>query len=457
MRFAQLFIMGLSLVLVTAGTSFGAGFAIIEQSVTGLGNAFAGVAATAEDATTVFFNPAGMTRIKGQQVVVGTHFIIPRSDFSGEAQTADFSAAFPTVPGLPGPVPIAGSTDDGGENAIVPNLYYVYNPENTPWAFGIGVNAPFGLVTEWDRDWVGRYHAVKSDVQTININPAVAYKVDDHFSVALGVSAQQIDAELSSAVDFGSILMAAAGGIPTQNDGFSVLEADDWAYTYNIGILYEADENTRLGIHYRSQVNYTAKGDARFEYGNLSAAQIALLKSKNFADTNASADISLPANVSMSVYHRCTPRLAIMADATITFWSSFDELRVVFDNGLQDNVTTENWEDSWRLSLGGTYSLNDRMDLRFGIAYDQTPIPSPEYRTPRIPGEDRLWIAGGFGYRLNEAFKLDFAYTHIFVKDADINKRAGLDPTGENFFRGDLVGVFDNTVDIASLQLTYSF
>jgi len=453
MKFTRkLFLFGLvlGLAMATAGTSYGAGFAIIEQSVTGLGNAFAGGSASAEDATTVFFNPAGMTRIKGQQVVGAVHYIIPQSDFTGSAQTSP----------LLGGVPILGSTDDGGEDAIVPNFYYVYNPENSPWAFGLGVNAPFGLVTEWDRDWVGRYHAVKSDVQTINFNPAVAYKLDDHFSFAVGASAQYIDAELSSAVDFGSILLAAGGGgIPTQMDGFSTLEADDWGYTYNIGLLYEVDENSRFGAHYRSRVDYTAKGSAKFSYDNVPPAAIPALQAQGFANTNASADITLPASVSMSAFHRYNPKFAVMADATLTFWSSFDELRVEFANGGpggQDSVTTEDWEDSWRLSLGGIYSPDQKLDLRFGVAFDQTPIPSAEFRTPRVPGEDRFWVAAGIGYRFNDAAKLDFAYTHLFVKDADINKQAGL-PGDENFFRGDLVGTFDNSVDIASLQLTYNF
>ncbi len=443
-------IVGVLLVLVcSAGVAYGAGFAIIEQSVSGLGSAFSGVSAVAEDATTVYFNPAGMTRIKGQQVVVGMHFIYPQSDFSGTAQT---SAAL-------GSLAITGSGKDGGEAAFVPNLYYVYNPENTPWAFGLGINAPFGLVTEWDRNWVGRYHAVKSDVQTININPAVAYKLNDHFSFAVGFNAQRIDAELSSAVDFGSILAAKSvpGAVPTQQDGFSVLEADDWAYGFNVGMLLEVDENTRFGVHYRSQLNYKAKGTAEFSYDNVPGAFVPLLQGAGFANTNASADINLPASLSMSAFHRYSPQFAVMADATLTAWSSFDELRVKFANGLPDSVTTENWDDSWRLSLGGIYSPNEKLDLRFGVAFDQSPIPSAEYRTPRIPGEDRYWVAVGAGYRFSDALSLDFGYAHLFVKDAKIDKRAGVDPTGENFFRGDLVGEFENSVDIASLQLNWNF
>ncbi|TYP00267.1 long-chain fatty acid transport protein [Geothermobacter ehrlichii] len=450
MRIVRRIVVALFVLVCMAGSAYGSGFAIIEQSVSGLGNAFAGGAAVAEDATTIFFNPAGITRIKGQQVVVGMHIIYPQADFSGTAQTS----------ALLGSVPITGSGKDGGESAFVPNLYYVYNPENSPWAFGLGINAPFGLVTEWDRNWIGRYHAVKSDVETININPVVACKVDDHLSVAVGASAQRIDAELSSAVDFGSILAASAvpGAVPTQQDGFSVLEADDWAFTFNVGVLYEFDEDSRIGAHYRSQVNYEAKGTAEFSYDNVPAGFIPILQGAGFVNQDASADINLPASFSLSGYHRFSPSFAVMADATLTFWSSFDELRVKFANGvLPDSVTTENWDNNWRLSLGGVYTVNDSLDLRFGVAFDETPIPGAEYRTPRIPGEDRYWVAVGAGYRFSDALSLDFGYTHLFVPDAKINKLAGTDPTGENFFRGDLVGEFENSVDIASLQLNWNF
>ncbi|GAB4165406.1 MAG: outer membrane protein transport protein [Geothermobacteraceae bacterium] len=447
-------VIALMAVCLLGTSAYGAGFAIIEQSVSGLGAAFSGGAAAATDASTIFFNPAGITRIKGQQVVTGLHFIYPQSDFSGTAANS----------ALLGGLPITGSGKDGGETAFVPNLYYVYNPENTPWAFGVGINAPFGLVTEWDKDWIGRYHAVKSDVATININPVFAYKVDDHFSVAVGVSAQYIDAELSSAIDFGSILAAGAfpGAVPTQQDGFSVLKADDWAYTYNVGILYEFDQDSRIGAHYRSQVNYEAKGTATFEYGVLAGNPLAVggLQAQGFVNGDASADISLPANFSLSGYHKVNDSLALMADVTITFWSCFDELRVKFANGGPgggDSVTTENWDDSWRLSLGAEYGVNDALTLRFGVAFDETPIPDAAHRTPRIPGEDRYWVATGFNYGFSDNISLDFGYAHLFVKDAKIDKQAGVNPAGEDFFRGDLVGEFENSVDIASLQLNWNF
>ncbi len=177
-----------------------------------------------------------------------------------------------------------------------------------------------------------------------------------------------------------------------------------------------------------------------------------------FADSAAEADICLPDTASASIYHRFTDRLALMADVTWTNWSVFDELRVDFENPLKaDSVTTYNWQDSWRYSLAASFDASEQLLLRLGLAFDETPVPDAEHRTPRIPCEDRFWVSLGGGYRFSEKLKADFAYAHLFVSDSKINRQAGTDPSGENFFAGTLVGEFENSVDIASVQIAYNF
>ena len=129
-------------------------------------------------------------------------------------------------------------------------------------------------------------------------------------------------------------------------------------------------------------------------------------------------------------------------------------MRIEFDGGLADSVTAEKWEDSWRYSIGATYNPSERLDLRLGLAYDETPIPSARYRTPRIPGEDRFWTTFGIGYHISERMKIDFAYAHLFVKDSKIDKSTA---DAENLSRGNLQGEYENEVDIASIQLAYTF
>ncbi len=429
--------------LLPGSQALAAGFAIYEQSVSGLGNAFAGGAASAEDATTVFYNPAGLTRLPGQQAVVGVHAIRTHFEFDNDGSTHLLQPI--TGQGLTG-----SNGGDGGTWGIVPNAYYSVRLDSG-WAFGLGVNAPFGLVTDYDTGWVGRYHGLKSDVLTVNINPSAAYKIGKHLSVGVGANAMYMRAKLDSAVDFGTIL-AAAGGTPQQDDGKAKLDADDWGYGFNVGLLWEFNDNTRAGIHYRSTVEQKLEGDANFKVPDDMQSILTALGSGAFQDTDASGKITLPATLSLSLYHSYGAKLAVMADATWTQWSEFDELRIKFDNPEQpDNLTTEDWNDTWRFSVGATYSATPQWLLRCGLAYDQSPVPGAKHRTPRLPDADRYWLSLGTGYHVADWFSFDFAYTHLFVDSAKTN----MDPTGENELRGGLKGDWDNSGDIFSAQAVF--
>jgi len=459
MRVKMRWIQGLVVLslLVVASSCFAAGFALIEQSVKGLGNAFAGGSAVAEDASTVYFNPAGMVLLPGQQVVAGAHVIMPSAKFTKSSAQNVLSQ------------PLSGG--DGGEagqTGIAPNLYYTINPGNG-WAFGLGVNAPFGLSTEYDRDWVGRYHAVKSEVMTININPAVACRVNDRLSLGAGVSAQYIDATLSSMVDFGLKAFTLTGntalvanGVVSNHDAdiYSEITADDWSYGYNLGLLYEFSKETRFGLAYRSKVKHKLEGDAEFSMVNaayLQAFGLLTTAQGTFVNQGASGNIDLPASASLSLFHRFDSNLAVMADATWTQWSSFDKLVINFDGTLaaSPSATTENWDDTWRFAVGTTYNPSPELTLRLGLAYDQTVISSDDFRTPRIPDEDRYWVAVGGGYQISAAWSVDLAYAHLFVDDAKLSKID--DGTGEDAGRGTVVGSYENSVDIASVQISYIF
>lgn len=453
----RLLVGGLCLML-TASPAFSAGFALIEQGVSGLGNAFAGSSAVAEDATTVFFNPAGLTRLKGQQAVAGLHYIVPSAKFEKERASNVLGA------------PLSGGEGgDAGQSGFAPNFYYAINLDSG-WALGLGINAPFGLATEYDKTWVGRYHAVDSEVLTVNINPSVAYQVNKHLSLGAGVSAQYLKADLSSMIDFGlqaAQLDAAFAPLASNPDAdiFADLTADDWGYGFNLGLLYEFTQNSRLGLAYRSQVKHSVKGDAEFDVPTAflsgfpagPGVTLADIANTNFSNQGVRGDITLPASASVSYYHRFNPHWAVMADVTWTEWSTFDKLLIEFDGTLAatPSLTTENWDDSWRYSAGATFNPTDRWALRVGLAFDEEPIPDAEHRTPRIPGEDRFWTALGAGYKFNRNVRLDFGYAHLFVKDSKINKTAL--PGSEDAARGTLVGTYENSVDIASLQFTYNF
>ena len=444
-----------SLRLISAGIlttfssiSMAGGFALIEQSASQMGNAFAGGAAFANDASTIYFNPAGMTRVPAQ-LVGGVHYVDPSAKFDGTA-TDIFGG---TVSG--------GNGRDAGENGVVPNLY-ITAPLGDGLFAGLGINVPFGLSTKYDDDWKGRYHAIESEVATVNFNPSLAYKVNSKLSVGAGINIQYIDAKLTNAVDQGSLcaptyLSLEADGIlppgssaacaaltPQGADGFAKVEGDNWAGGYNLGLLFEPSNSTRIGLSYRSKVQQKLNGKARFSSTIPQFAALGL-----FQNGDINATINLPQSASLSAWHDLNSKWSVMADATWTGWDNFDELRVKFDSFVQpDSVVDENWDDVMRYSVGVDYRMNSAWTFRGGVAYDETPIPDARHRTPRIPGEDRTWVSVGLGYQINQSFGVDVGYAHLFVDDPKINHTSTS--------AGNINGEYDADVNIYSAQLVWN-
>jgi long-chain fatty acid transport protein len=438
-------ILSAGIMIAFSSSTLASGFALIEQSASQQGNAYAGAAAFANDASTIYFNPAGMTRLS-RQLVAGAHWVAPSAKFDG---TATDPAGFPVS---------GGNGGDGGKNGIVPNLYFAA-PLGSDVFFGVGVNAPFGLTTEYDDDWKGRYHAIESELQTVNINPSLAYRINNKLSVGAGFNIQYIDVKLTQYIDQGSLclptqqqLQAAgfpgadpalcAGLTPQSADAFAKVEGDDWAGGYNIGLLYEPIPSTRIGLSYRSKIQQSLTGKAKFR------DTIPQFSSFNiFVRTDATAEVDLPQTVSLSVYHDINSRWSVMADATWTGWDNFDELRIEYDSLQPDTVVDENWDDTWRFSLGVDYRFNSSWTFRAGTAFDESPIPDAEHRTARIPGDDRIWASLGFGYQATATLGIDVAYTHLFVDDPKINSG---EPT-----TGNINGEYDADTDIISAQVVW--
>lgn len=423
-----------SLMTATLGQAQAAGFALIEQSASGLGNAYAGAGASAMDASTIYFNPAGLTYLTGNQLVAAGHIIEPNAEFSGSATN-------------PLGAPISGGNGgDAGATGLIPNLYYSHQLANG-FIFGLGVNAPFGLKTEYDATWVGRYHAIESDLKTININPTIAYKAAPNLSVGVGVNVQYIKATLSQAVNQQLICQGAGGGglCTPLSDAIATVEGDDWSYGYNFGLLYDIGPGTRVGFAYRSKIKQELEGDAAFAGASTFFTSIG-----RFVPTDASAGVTLPESASLSFYHDVNSRWAVLADATWTRWSRFNELRIDFSNPLQpDSVTPENWDNSMRYSVGLNYRHSNAWLLRAGVAFDEEPIPNAQLRTPRIPGNDRTWLAIGANYAFSPSMSFDFGYAHLFVDDTRINHSSAS--------AGNITGEYDSSVDILSAQINWTF
>lgn len=419
------------------------GFAIIEHSASGLGQAFAGAAAVAEDPSTIYFNPAGMTYLKGTQITAGLHIIKPNAHFDDNNSSASLFG---------GTVPVNLGNDDGGNAGdfnYVPNFYYMREfGDNGQYRFGLGINSPVGLKTEYDSDWIGRYSSTKSDLKTVNINPSIAFKASDRLSMGVGASIQYIKATLTSKTFLCGHPQLAPTCNPTDasqvlaSDAKRKLDGDGWSMGFNLGLIYEISDATRIGLAYRSKINQTLDGDVT----------VSTRSGFDVLDTGADADVELPATFSISLNHQLTPKATLLADITHTSWSSFQELRVDLDNGTTD-ITEEKWGDSLRYSIGLKYEYSPKLTLRTGIAYDETPIDD-DYRTSRIPGDNRTWLSFGASYNVSNQFTIDAGYTHLWVADAHISEDYSLLGGAGN---GALDGEYDASVDIFSIQGTWRF
>ncbi|MFN6559258.1 MAG: OmpP1/FadL family transporter [Nostoc sp. ChiSLP01] len=419
----------------TGSVVLAGGFALNEQSVKGLGNAFAGSAATADDASTIFFNPAGLTRLPDNSIFGASYVIFPKVIFQNQGSS--------TATGVP---LLGGNGGEAGVDIIVPNLYAAWSVSDR-LKLGIGINVPFGLATKYESNWVGRYQAVESKLTTININPTVAAKLSDNFSVGAGLNIQYAQATLSNAIDFG--LIGRSVGLPTQSqqaDGFVKVTGSDWSVGYNLGVMYEPSKTTRIGLSYRSPITQDIRGNADF---TVPVSARALTARGQFTDTGANAVLNLPDTLSLAVYHELNPRLAIVSDVTWTNWSRFQELRVKFDNPVQaDTVQPENWNDTFRFGVGVNYAVSKQLTLRTGVTYDPSPVDE-QFNTPRLPGGDRTLLGFGASYRPSKSLNFDIGYTHVFVNDSDINQSSST--------AGALRGNFEGSVDIVGLQLSWEF
>lgn len=422
---------------LSAAAAHASGFALVEQNASGLGNAYAGQAASAQDASTIFYNPAGLTRVEGRQVIAVASFITPSARF-GDSGSAN--AMLQTSTG--------GDGGDAGGTSFVPSFYYAMDVRPN-LKFGLGVGAPFGLRTEYDEDWVGRFQAVKSDLKTININPTLAFKASDELSLGVGLDFMMAKAELTSMTNYSAgIYLATAGTTSIPNlSGLGTVKGDDWGIGANVGVLYQPRPDTRIGLSYRSETSFTLEGSATFD--NRPAPLAAALP-----DGPVTAKVTLPASASLSLFRMLSPQWDLLADISWTGWSSFEDLTVKRTDGSTLTTTDESWHDTLRYAVGVNFHQNDRLTWRAGVAFDESPVPDA-HRTPRIPDQDRTWVAVGAQYKLDDRARIDAGYAHLFVKDASIDSGGSVAPGVYPY--GHLKGKYDDKVDILSVQYTYTF
>lgn len=423
--------MGLALVGVS-GEAFAAGFQLREQSSDYIGNAFAGSAAQASSPATIWYNPAGMTLLHGNQIAGSLTWIAPQARFTGSGTSA---LGFPTGGKMGG---------DGIDDAAVGATFAMYSFSND-LKFGLAVTSPFGLRTAYPSDWAGRYFGVASAVTSINVNPNVAWRVNPNLSIGGGISVQWLEADLSGAVDQNAVCFklgkACPGPVGSFGDGMLRVKGDNIGVGYNLGILYEFSPGTRVGASYRSAIRYNLQGDA---------TPAGALASLAIPAGPIHADFTSPASATVSLYHEFDDKWAAMADVQWTQWSSFKDLNVYRDgSGALVTGTHEGWRDTWFFSLGANYKWMPGHTIRIGAAYDMGAVTEARLRTPRIPDTDRIWLSTGYTWDINEKLRMSFGYAHIFAKEVDV---ALADAK-----TGTLTGKYNGSVDLLSTSFTYKF
>lgn len=395
-----------------AGSASAAAFQLWEQNASGIGNAYAGSAAVADNASTIFYNPAGMTLLPGRQVSLGFSAVRPSFRFRNEGSGGTLAMT-------------GGNGGDAGDWGWIPNVYMAWQvvPE---WSVGLGISSPFGLSTRYDDNWIGRYHSQRAEIRTINVNPSVAYRLSDKVSLGFGLNYQKIDAEMSNAVPGPS--------------SYSRLQGDDSAWGWNAGAMFNLSPAMRVGISYRSAIKYKLEGSANTALGS----------------TPVQANLKLPDTYILSVWQQVSDRWEAMGDLSYTNWSTVNRLDVVDrSTGLSlppPNPEVFGYKDSWRFAWGAAYKANDAWKAKFGIAYDRTPTSTGD-RSARVPDNDRLWLSLGGQWQPFKGSALDFGYAYLYVRDPRIEQTRNYGAAGEATLRGR----YNNNAHVLGIQYSQGF
>ena len=440
------------------GQAHASGFQIKENSVKAMGRAFAGSATAAGDASVVANNPAAMSSFKKNTFQADLTMI----DLSAEFTGGGFAAA-----GSPLQQPLRGGNGgEAGDSSLVPAMAAIFPMGDSGVTLGAMISAPFGLKTEYDQGWVGRYTAVQSEVKTVDMTLAASFNFGSEVSFGLGLVYERAEATLSKSIDFGSRICSinvalcvtpnpvAAPYGPQKNDGFIEVNGDDTGLGWIVGMDIRPNDKLSLGFSHRSEIDHEIAGTADFTVPANVSPLLAVGAPGQFVDTTGGASLSTPAVDTISVSYGITDDFTLLADVARTQWSSLQEVAIRFGNPAQQpNPAVEDfaWEDTTFMSLGGEWKLNDEFTLRAGYAQDTTPTQDST-RTPRLPDADRVWWSVGATWMPSETWEVTAGYTRINVDDPTVQLQPSLATSGST-----LNGSFDASVNLWGLAAQYRF
>ncbi|ELY3770612.1 long-chain fatty acid transporter FadL [Cronobacter dublinensis] len=407
-------------VAIVSSQAWSAGFQLNEFSSSGLGRAYSGEGAIADDASNVSRNPALITMFDRPTFSGGAIFVDPDVNVSGRSRTGRSLDA-----------------DNIAPTAWVPNLHFVA-PINEQFGWGASVTSNYGLATEYNDSYAAGSVGGKTDLETLNLNLSGAYRLDNHWSFGLGFDAvyarakiernagdlgQLVAGQLSQSPGFtspgpqGDALRQIAGYANSLSSDTQIahLKGDEWGFGWNAGILYELDKDNRYALTYRSEVKIDFDGDYK---SSLNPAFNAFLASQQLpigtggSTTGGSLTLNLPEMWEVSGYNRVAPQWAVHYSLTYTSWSQFQELKATNSNGDTLFKKEEKFKDAYRIALGTTYYMDDNWTFRTGIAFDDSPVPAQQ-RSISIPDQDRLWLSAGTTYAFNEDASVDAGVSYM--------------------------------------------
>ena len=427
----------LGTVLLRNEPAVAAGFAIDFEGARSVGMASAG-SASADDATTLFYNPAGMSFLPRNELLAGGQLFLLHDRFSDAGSTI-----------LGGAVPTPGTNgSDAIPPTFIPWLYATYRLNPTLTA-GIGLFAPFGLRTDYGPHFVGRYQNQVTAITAINLNPSIAWRPVPWLSLGAGFSVQYVYARLTRGIDFGSACVdtlgftACSGGFglqPGRSDGWADFNGESIGFGYNLGVMLRPEAGTRISVAWRSGINQHF-GSMKETFGVPAGAR-ALLSAGGtplaFTGSSASTDLPLPARLSFGLKQAVTDRLDVLLDATLTLWNVLQNTTITASDPVTgaSAVIPQSYRNAWRFAAGAEYRLSKRWELRGGVAYDQTPITLAAEQAA-LPDRDRVYLSAGASFRVSDTWSFDVGYTHvIYVGDIPIDRSTSNGDTLKGSFAG---------------------
>ena len=415
--------------LATIGTAHASGFQVRETSGTLQGSSFAGMSTLTTDASTMSYNPGSVGQYTETTYSAGVTVIRPVAKATNTVATDGTRTTIAQT---------GGGYKDMAEDAAVPNAHAVWKL-NEQINLGVSITAPWGLVTDNDSDFAGRFFGTTSKIKTVNIKPVMAYRFDNGLSIGAGPQIQRFEARLDKAVP------SLAGA---KTEGNSSLKGDDIGYGWTADLNWELTDATRLGLSYNSEVDHKLEGKIKFD----SAAKGLLTP---YTDRNASAKITTPEAIAFGMSHDIDDQWTIMGDVQWTNWNSVSELVFNYDGLINSNLSTSsstteyyNWGSSWFGALGARYQHDENWAFTGGIAYDETPIKTRN-RNVRLPDSDRYWVSFGTTYKVADWVDVNLGYTHIFAKSARVDHTSAA--------LGNYAADYDAKVDIIALQANFKF